>query len=194
MTMLVPPDLQLRASWAEAVVEFAAAGEVHMHGSGLWMFENLDTTEQGARTVIDFLLAQGDPDTELPEDRVHCTFFWITEAAGSQQEFLGYLALRHRLNDWLLEEGGHIGYSIRPSRRRQGHATRALELALAESAGLGLDRVLLTAKEDNRPSRAVIEACGGVYEDTRNGMRRYWISTRTESGGERRDGARAAPA
>ena len=41
---------------------------------------------------------------------------------------IGFLAIRHTLNDFLLELGGHIGYSVRPARRGQGHATRALAL------------------------------------------------------------------
>jgi predicted acetyltransferase len=172
MTSLVRPDLRLRASWAAAVVEFAEAGDF-MHGSGLWAFDSLDTSEDGARPVLAYLLAQDDPDVELPEDRVPCTYFWIAD----DDEFVGYLALRHRLTDWLLEEGGHIGYGVRPSRRREGHATRALALALGEAAALGLDRVLVTADEDNEGSWRVIEGAGGVYEDSRNGKRRYWIDT-----------------
>ena len=38
--------------------------------------------------------------------------------------------------------------------------------------------VLLTCLEDNLGSRAVIEGNGGRYEDTRAGVRRYWIPTR----------------
>jgi predicted acetyltransferase len=64
---------------------------------------------------------------------------------------------------------------VRPSRRGEGHATRALKLALPRASALGIDRVLLTCDEDNEPSRRTIERNGGVYEDTRNGKRRYWI-------------------
>lgn len=170
MTTLDRPDLRFRASWAEAVTEFAEAGDF-MHGSGLWVFEDLDTGEAGAVPVIEYLLAQADPDLELPDGRVHCTYFWITE----DDEFVGYLALRHRLNAQLLEEGGHIGYGVRPSRRRQGHASRALALALEEAAALGLDRVLITADDDNEASWRVIEKAGGVLEDVRNERRRYWV-------------------
>ena len=49
---------------------------------------------------------------------MHCAYFWITDG----DEMVGFLALRHALTPWLLEEGGHIGFSVRPSRRRQGHA------------------------------------------------------------------------
>ena len=120
-------------------------------------------------------VAQADPATEMPENRVHCTYFWITD--GDPEEFVGYLALRHSLTPWLLEEGGHIGYSVRPSRRREGHATRALALAVRRAAELGLDRVLVTCDEDNLGSRRTIERCGGVYEDSRKDKRRYWIET-----------------
>jgi predicted acetyltransferase len=175
MTSLAQPDLRLRASWAEAVAEFDAAGEATMHGSGLWDFDHVDTSAAGAPAVIEHLLRQSDPTVELPEGRVHSTYFWITDGPDT---FVGYLALRHALTPWLLEQGGHIGYAVRPSRRREGHASRALALALPVAADLGLDRVLLTADEDNRPSQLVIESAGGEYEDTRNRMRRYWIPTR----------------
>lgn len=172
MTNLVTPDLRLRDSWAAAVVEF---GTETMHGSGLWDFERVDVSAEGAPAIVAQLVAQADPATEMPENRVHCTYFWITD--GDPEEFVGYLALRHSLTPWLLEEGGHIGYSVRPSRRREGHATRALALAARRAAELGLDRVLVTCDEDNLGSRRTIERCGGVYEDSRKDKRRYWIET-----------------
>ena len=171
MTALVRPDVRYRHSWAEAVAEF---GATPMHGSGLWDFDRLDVTEAGCRQVVEHLLAQDDPATPLPEGRVPCSYFWIVDG----EDFVGYLALRHSLTPWLLEEGGHIGYSVRPTRRREGHASRALALALGHAAALGLERVLLTCDEDNDGSRRTIEGADGRYEDSRNGKRRYWIDTR----------------
>lgn len=176
MTDLSVPDVRFQPSWAAAMTEYAAAGEQQPHGSGLWDLDRIDVTLAGCGEVVAHLLAQRDPTTELPEGRVHCTYLWITEPGAGGPEFVGYLALRHTLTPWLLEEGGHIGYSVRPSRRRQGHASRALVLALDRAAALGLDRVLLTVDEDNAGSRAVIERAGGVYEDSRRGKRRYWIA------------------
>ncbi len=176
MTDLSDPDVRFQPSWAAATAEYAAAGEDQPHGSGLWDLDRVDVTLAGCREVVAHLLAQRDPATELPEDKVHCTYLWITDGEGAERELVGFLALRHSLNAWLLEEGGHIGYGVRPSRRRQGHASRALRLSLAAAAGLGLERVLVTCDEDNLGSRATIERGGGVYEDTRNGKRRYWIA------------------
>ena len=177
MTALVRPDLRLHPSWAATIREF---GSDTIHGSGVWHGDGgaLDLTEAGCEAFIATLLPYMDPATTLPEDRVHSDYFWITDGASGQEEVVGFLALRHELNAWLLEEGGHIGYAVRPSRRRQGHATRALGLAVRRSAELGLDRVLLTCDDDNLASARTIERNGGVYEDTRNGKRRYWIDTR----------------
>ena len=173
MTALVRPDLRLRESWASAVAEF----DHHMDGSGDWEVEGFDTSATGAPAVVDALLAKADPATVLPEGRVHCTYLWITDGDGEDEEFVGFLALRHSLTAWLLEEGGHIGYSVRPSRRREGHATRALALAVRRAGELGVERALVTCDEDNDASRRTIERCGGIYEDSRNGKRRYWIDT-----------------
>jgi predicted acetyltransferase len=57
---------------------------------------------------------------------------------------------------------GHVGYSIVPWRRREGHATRALGLLLAEIAPLGLPFVELTTDPGNDASIRVIAAKGGV--------------------------------
>ena len=42
---------------------------------------------------------------------------------------------------------------------------------------MGLRTVLLTCDEDNTGSRAIIERAGGVYEDSQDGKRRYWVPT-----------------
>jgi predicted acetyltransferase len=73
--------------------------------------------------------------------------------------------------------GGHIGYDIRPSARRRGHATAMLAAALPVARSLGIGPALLTCDEDNTASRRVIEANGGVVEDKRGGKLRYWIPT-----------------
>ena len=188
MTALARPDVRLHRSWAATLEEF---GSGTLHGSGAWHGDGgpLDLSEHGCAAFVAMVLPYADPALELPVDTVHCDYYWITDGTGPAEEVVGFLALRHRLTAWLLEEGGHIGYAVRPSRRGQGHASRALALAVRRSAELGLDRVLLTCDEDNVASARTIEHNGGVYEDTRNGRRRYWIS-----GARAGDGRTAAPA
>ncbi|WP_024417900.1 GNAT family N-acetyltransferase [Streptococcus suis] len=88
---------------------------------------------------------------------------------------LGFLSLRLRLNDFLLNKGGHIGYSIRPTERGKGHAKEQLRLGLQEAATKNISKVLVTCSTDNQASRRTIVACGGVLEDVRDGVERYWI-------------------
>jgi predicted acetyltransferase len=176
VTALARPDLRLHASWAEAMAEHHPES-LHVNGAGLWLLpeaEQWDLTEAGCRRLVERLLHEADrPDDD--DALVPCEFYWVTD--GPDEQVVGFLALRTRLNDWLFNEGGHIGYSVRPTRRREGHASRALALAVRRAAELGIERVLVTCDEDNVPSARTIERNGGVYEDTRNGKRRYWIAT-----------------
>jgi predicted acetyltransferase len=176
MTALARPDVRLHPSWSATVTDF---GSGTLHGSGVWHGDGgpLDLTAAGCAAFVELLRPYADPATLLPEALVHCDYYWITDGEGAGEEVVGFLALRHTLTAWLLEEGGHIGYSVRPSRRGQGHASRALGLAVRRAAELGLERVLLTCDEPNIASARTIERNGGVYEDTRNGKRRYWIDT-----------------
>ncbi|MHC3510540.1 GNAT family N-acetyltransferase [Streptococcus suis] len=88
---------------------------------------------------------------------------------------LGFLNLRLRLNDFLLKKGGHIGYSIRPTERGKGYAKDQLRLGLREATTKNISKVLVTCSTENQASRRTIVACGGVLEDIRDGIERYWI-------------------
>ncbi len=171
MTRLSPPDREWYDEWPRLVAEYDGG---RMDGSGLGGSYTPDPSRAGFDTWLDRLAVEADTDQPSPDDRVNCTYFWILDDAGA---WVGFLSLRHELNDFLFEQGGHIGYSVRPTRRREGHASAALRLALVEAAALGLDPVLVCCDEDNLGSRAVIEGCGGVYEDSRQGRRRYWVPT-----------------
>jgi predicted acetyltransferase len=104
---------------------------------------------------------------------VPSTLYWYV----SGEHYLGSLVLRHRLTEELAEVGGHIGYHVVSPWQRQGHATRMLAAGLVEARSVGLERVLLTCAADNEPSRRVILANGGIYEDRRRGEDRFWIDT-----------------
>lgn len=92
---------------------------------------------------------------------------------------IGMISVRYRLNDSLLNYGGHIGYSVRKSDRNKGYATEMLALALKECIKLGIDRVLITCDKDNIASAKTIINNGGILENEvqeRNEIvQRYWI-------------------
>jgi predicted acetyltransferase len=92
-------------------------------------------------------------------------------------DYLGRIALRHQLTDRLRETGGHVGYDVRRTARRQGHATAMLRAVLPLARGIGIDPVLVTCDVDNLASRRVIEVNGGVLEDERSGKLRFWVPT-----------------
>ncbi|WP_298040639.1 GNAT family N-acetyltransferase [uncultured Microbacterium sp.] len=103
---------------------------------------------------------------------------WLLAIADG--EIVGRVSIRHELNDFLLHEGGHIGYAVGPAHRRRGYATEILRLAVSDLAARGVGRVLVTCDDSNQASAGVIETCGGVFEDrrvARGGIlkRRYWI-------------------
>ena len=103
-------------------------------------------------------------------------------AVNEENKIVGMLNFRKNLNEFLLQSGGHIGYSVAPSERRKGYATKMLQLALQEAPKYGLTKVLITCTDNNLASAGVIENNGGVLEDIRidphdNELtRRYWIT------------------
>lgn len=93
------------------------------------------------------------------------------------EQFLGRLAIRHRLTPALETMGGHIGCDVRPSARRRGYATAMLAAALPIAASLGIFRALVICDITNVASRRVIEANGGRPLDATERKLRYWVPT-----------------
>ena len=171
MTRLILPDVARFEEWRDLCLEMQTEEDTP-HGSGLWEVD-AGITEEGLAQHVIVSTRFMDTTRPAPAGKVHATQFWITD---DQDVLVGFLHLRHTLNDHLLERGGHIGYGIRPSRRREGHASRALGLGLAALRDLGADRALVTCDDDNVASARTIESQGGVLEDIRMETRRYWIA------------------
>jgi predicted acetyltransferase len=161
--LIEPPRLQapttaVRASWLAA--ERADCDE---KGSSKVLLERAEADFDGLVAI-----RQGTPLWW----GVPTTILWYV----SGDQYLGELVIRHTLTPALAESGGHIGYSIAPQWRRQGHATGMLTAGLVQCRRIGLRRVLLTCRTDNEPSRRVILANGGVPDGQANGEYRFWIT------------------
>lgn len=97
---------------------------------------------------------------------------------------IGRISIRHRLNEFLRQVGGHIEFGVRPEWRGRGYATRMLLEAMRITNEMGIECALVTCDDHNLASAAVIERCGGVLggrrrEAERGGLwvRRYWVTT-----------------
>ena len=97
----------------------------------------------------------------------------------SDDRLVGVVQVRHYLNDFLINYGGHIGDAIRKSERNKGYATRQIKLALEFCKSLGLDKVLVTCHDDNIASEKTILKNGGVFENIfifeGSNIKRFWI-------------------
>ena len=147
-----------------------------------------ELAEEGFEFLLD--LRDGEPWTayvdrsdrqrrgiDMPAGWVPATFF-IADVEG---QVVGRVSIRHELNAFLAEFGGHIGYAVRPAFRRRGYATAILLQSLQTARSLGIEQALVTCDVDNVGSAKVIEKCGGVFEGVATGRdgitdrRRYWI-------------------
>lgn len=111
--------------------------------------------------------------------KVPDSVFFLLDA--ERNMLLGAVNIRHSLNDYLLQFGGHIGDGIRPSERGKGYATEMIRLALIECKKLGIEKVLMICNKSNIASAKTIIKNGGVLENEfvdENGEvnQRYWIA------------------
>jgi len=106
------------------------------------------------------------------------TYFLIRE---DDNKIVGMIDLRLRLNDYLRNYGGHIGYSIRPTERKKGYNKINLYLVLQIAKKNDLENVLVTCADYNEGSRKSILALGGKFEkkifdeSDNETLELYWI-------------------
>ena len=116
--------------------------------------------------------AASSNSTELENGwKVPTSTFWLF--CGGKPVGIG--RIRHFLTDRLREEGGQVGYAIRPGERNKGCGSMLLKGLVLEAQRRGMQKVLLTIRNGNEASLKVALKNGGVVEKISN-MRHYvWI-------------------
>lgn len=107
----------------------------------------------------------------LSEGYVPQTIYWLY----INDRPVAYGKMRHKLNQKLLEHGGHIGYMVRPSERGKGYGKLFLAELLKAAKQMGIEEILVTCDDTNSRSRKVIERNNGLLEEIKNGICKYWI-------------------
>ena len=167
--ILVKPDL----SYADEIIKYkkeSLAESPIINGSaGLDRFSSIEIwfEELKKRSCEDTV-----PKGLVPSS----TYLGIRE---KDNYIVGMIDIRHYLNEYLTEAGGHIGYGVRKTERNKGYAKQMLKLALEKCKKLKIKRVLITCDEDNIASEKVILSANAKLEDIRNvdgeNKKRFWI-------------------
>lgn len=167
MIQLVKPQLKYEKSFLEALEEFEKEEKGYS--------EDFEKFRNNFNKYI-LKLKDDENGVNLKDGYVPSTTLFLID----DDEYIGRVSIRHSLNDTLLKQGGHIGYDIRPSKRKMGYGTKILELALPIAKELGINKVLLTCKDSNIGSYKIMEKNGAVLQDKieydGHLKRRYWIN------------------
>lgn len=161
------------------------------YGDGIFLYKNEFIYNNESMDGTGFLR-----NTNSPQEYIEKSLLNETEEVGgrkvtstqllairkSDNRIVGMIQIRHFLNDYLLQYGGHIGYSVRKSERNKGYAKEELRQALIYcKAILHISRVLLTCDNDNFASQKTILSQGGKKEnevlnkEDNCVVERYWI-------------------
>lgn len=158
MMKLVFPNIDYKEQAIEYVNEFKEHGS-EVNGSGAlddYLYES--TYEEWLKKVL------ADMDiANISKPRVPAlTYFYVRE---EDNRIVGMVNIRLALNDFLRTEGGHIGYSVRPTEREKHYATEMLKEAVAVCNTIGIEAVLVTCDKVKVASAKVIQNCGGELEE-----------------------------
>ena len=167
---LVLPTLEHKEKLMDYKREFIENGD-SMDGTA--NLRNAETFEEWYSVFCDNLNEETVREGSVPAT----TYMAISINDG---HLIGMIDIRHRLNDYLLNFGGNIGYSIRKSERKQGYATEMLSLALRECVKLKIKKVLITCDKNNFASaKTIINNDGELENEVEEGneiTQRYWIT------------------
>lgn len=119
-------------------------------------------------------------EENLPKDYSTHTFYL---AENDEGRIVGAIGLRWKEVPVLITYGGFIGYSVRPTERGKGYASEMLRQGIQKfkENDSKREKILITCKDFNLPSKKVIEKNKGSYENSYYNKEdgytylRYWI-------------------
>ena len=168
---LIFPQEQHKKSWNNIINEFQQHNEKISPYTLKFDCENYD----------DFLkkTQQFFNDDSIPSQFVPCATYFLMDE--KQEKILGAINIRYCLNEYLKNYGGHIGYGIAPSERRNGYATKMLAMSLEKCREFGIENILVVCNKDNIASAKTIINNGGILENEVSEadgtlVQRYWIN------------------
>lgn len=169
--VLHSPAVEWERTFLAGLDELDDAGE---RGAWIYAREAGDLPRRDFAAYVQLLAARA---LAPPPNIVPDSLYWAIRG----NEMVGRISFRHALNESLLREGGHIGFIVRPSARRQGVAREMLRQLVASERARSIGRLLVTCDEGNIASERTIRANGGILEDiidNGKGPRtmRFWIT------------------
>ncbi|WP_236344374.1 GNAT family N-acetyltransferase [Paenibacillus plantiphilus] len=172
---LIRPSIEFRDQYLSFYNDWISSGEDIVP----WV---VDRDPSDFEAMLEFIYSEDSEEKLTHSDWVPHSTYWLIDERDS---LVGAVNIRHRLNQKLLNGGGHIGYGIRPSFRRRGYGSAILAQALQIIRQIGVDKVLLVCDKGNNGSEKTIVKQGGIFEsefteDDGNIVRRFWIDMTIE--------------
>lgn len=153
------PDISYKEKAIDFVDEFKRNNS-RIHGGGrIARYLENSTYEEWLKYIEQQKNVDVD-DFHVPEE----TYFLVDE----HDNIVGIINIRLCLNDMLRDLGGHIGFSIRPSKRGNGYNKINLYLGLKRLNVVGEKEALLDCEIGNKASSRTMMALGGRLVNTKN--------------------------
>jgi len=147
---LIEPTTDLRDSWLAAQREHA---EIDGH-TEVWGLSIEELESHGSIAgLIESMRFMPDTAPGLASE-----WWWVEQTDAGERRYIGRVVLRPEPAPY----EGHLHVAVRPSRRRQGHGTRALEAALPIAAGRGFLSVVLAVPRRNEAARRLVLRLGAT--------------------------------
>lgn len=169
---LIRPSAEYKEDYLKALEEY--------HAEGRYLYQDIGVLNADFNAFIKQLNTdKGYPHQPYQDwvEPVPETIVWMVK----DDQYIGTVDIRHRLN-WHLEKwGGHVHFNIRPSLRGKGYGSKILKKAMPIINYIGIDKALITLKPTDTAAIRIVESCGAKFEgethatDKFPAMRRYWL-------------------